>query len=75
MQGNKNRFYSYLRLLLLGFVLFSFSFKFSLQEGKLAFAYNTYNLERSSAYERLVQNPAVSEEADSGFENNSIGIF
>lgn len=57
MQGKKNRFYSYLQLILLGFVFFSFSYKFSLQEGKLAFAYNTHNLGRVLSCEKLVQNP------------------
>ncbi|MGI6308877.1 MAG: hypothetical protein ACOX1X_09870 [Dethiobacteria bacterium] len=73
MQGNKNKFRDYLTLLLLGFVLFNFSLKFSLQEGKLAFAYNMNNLEHSILYEKLVQNPKGSQNAENN--HNHIRIF
>ena len=75
MQGNKNKFYSCLQLLLLGFVLFSFSFKFSLQEGKLAFAYNTRNLEHDSAYEKIVQIPGGQRNTADSSEDGCIRIF
>ena len=75
MQGKRNRFYGYLQLLLLGFVFFSFSFKFSLQEGKLAFAYNTHNLERGLAYEKLVQNPEGNQNTESSHHHNYIRVF
>jgi hypothetical protein len=73
MTGYLKRIKNSLGLLLLGFLLFSFSFKLSFREGEVVFAYNMNNLGRSIT-EKFVQSPDFKSNI-SNYDLNYLRIF
>jgi hypothetical protein len=56
MKGQVKKVREYLSIIVIGFVLFGFSFNFSSQGGEVIFTYNMNNLGRGIVSE-LVKNP------------------
>jgi hypothetical protein len=57
MKGQVKKMREYLSVIVLGFVLFGFSFNFSSRGNEVVFTYNMNNLGRGTVSDKLVQNP------------------